>query len=98
MNQSAAASLKEGLNETLTLHRLNLFGLIGKSFKTTNCLESINSSTQKFCGKVKKWKNSSQKERWLASVLTEIEPTLRRVRNYEHLNALRVALKKELSI
>ena len=98
MNQSAATSLKEGLNETLTIHRLNLFGLIGKSFKTTNCLESINSSTEKFCGKVKKWKNSSQKERWLASALTEIEPTLRRVRGSEHLPKLRLALKKELGL
>lgn len=77
LNQSAAASLKEGLTETLTLHRLNLFALIGKSFKTTNCLESINSSTERFCGKMKKWKNSSQKERWLASALREIEPSLK---------------------
>ena len=98
LNQSAAASLKEGLNETLTLHRLGLFGLIGKSFKTTNCVESINASTEKFCGKVKKWRNSFQRERWLASALTEIEPALKRVRSAEHLPTLRVALKKELNI
>ena len=98
INQSAAESLKEGLNETLTLHRLSLFGLLGKSFKTTNCLESINSSTERLCGKVKRWKNSSQKERWLASALVEVEPTLRRVRGFEHLPALRLALKRELGL
>ena len=41
-NQSAAASLEEGLEETLTLHRLGVYGVLGRSFKTTNCLESIN--------------------------------------------------------
>ena len=39
-NQSAARSLAEGLNETLTLHRLGLYGVLGRSLKTTNCLES----------------------------------------------------------
>lgn len=41
-NQSAARSLAEGLAETLTLHRLGVFALLGLSLKTTNCLESIN--------------------------------------------------------
>jgi transposase-like protein len=41
-NQSAAASLAEGLEETLTLHKLGLYGVLGRSLKTTNCLESVN--------------------------------------------------------
>jgi len=41
-NQSAARSLAEGLEDTLTLHRLGVFALVGLSFKTTNCRESIN--------------------------------------------------------
>ena len=44
MNQSAAASLDEGIEETLTLHRLGLAEELGESFSTTNCLESINAS------------------------------------------------------
>jgi transposase-like protein len=40
-NQSAAASLAEGLDETLTLHRLGVYGVVGRSLKTTNCLESV---------------------------------------------------------
>jgi transposase-like protein len=36
-NQSAAGSLAEGLNETLTLHRLGVYGALGRSLKTTNC-------------------------------------------------------------
>lgn len=41
-NQSAAASLEEGFEETLTLHRLGVYGVLGRSLKTTNCLESVN--------------------------------------------------------
>ena len=41
-NQSAAGSLEEGIEETLTLHRLGVYGVLGRSFKTTNCLESVN--------------------------------------------------------
>ncbi len=41
-NQSAAASLAEGMEETLTLHRLGVYGVLGRSLKTMNCLESAN--------------------------------------------------------
>jgi transposase-like protein len=98
VNQSAAASLREGLEETLTLHRLGVFGKLGRSFKTTNCLESINSQVENRCRKVDAWKNSSQKQRWLASALLDIEPRLRKVMGHRHLPALREALMKELKL
>jgi transposase-like protein len=97
-NQSAAASLAEGLEETLTLHRLGLFPLLGRSFKTTNCLESVNSLVEERCSKVDSWKNSSQKQRWLATALLEIEPRLRRVMGHRHLVKLRTAIQRELKI
>lgn len=97
-NLSAARSLEEGLEETLTLHRLGLFAPLGGSLKTTNCLESIMSLVEARCGKVSHWKNSSQKHRWLAASLLDIEPRLRRVRGYRHLPLLRAALQKELGI
>lgn len=46
LNLSAVASLDEGFEETLTLHRLGLFAELGVSFKTTNCLESINGAVE----------------------------------------------------
>jgi putative transposase len=67
INQSAVASLDEGFEETLTLHRLGVFPLLGRSLKTTNCLESVNSMAEERCWKVDFWKNSSQKQRWLVS-------------------------------
>jgi putative transposase len=97
-NQSAAASLAEGLEETLTLHRLGVYALLGRSFKTTNCLESINALVEERCAKVDHWKNSSQRQRWLATALVDIEPRLRKVMGHRHLPKLRDALKRELQI
>jgi putative transposase len=93
INLSAVASLDEGFDETLTLHRLGLFAELGVSFKTTNCLESINGLVEQRTGKVDYWKNSEQKQRWLATALLDIEPRLRRVRGHQHLPALRHALQ-----
>jgi transposase-like protein len=98
INESAVASLDEGLEETLTLHRLGLFSLVGRSLKTTNILESINAQAEERCGRVDHWKNSNQKQRWLASALLDIEPRLRRLLGHRHLPKLREAIKNELAI
>ena len=97
-NQSAARSLREGLEETLTLHRLGLYAVLGRSFKTTNCLESVNSLVEECCAKVDSWKNSNQRHRWLATALLDIEPRLRRVKGHRHLPRLRQALLRELDL
>ena len=88
-NQSAADSLAEGLDETLTLHRLGVYGVLGRSLKTTNCLESVNALVEERCAKVDHWQSSSQRHRWLATALLDIEPRLRRIRGYRHLPTLR---------
>jgi len=98
INQSAAASLREGLDEVLTLHRLGVFALLGRSFKTTNCLENVNALVEERCAKVDCWKHSNQRQRWLATALIDIEPRLRRVVGYRHLAALREAVQRELKI
>ena len=97
-NQSAAASLAEGFEETLTLHRMGVFEILGTSFKTTNCLESVNALVEERCAKVDAWKNSSQRQRWFATALLDIEPRLRKVKGYRHLSLLREALKHELGL
>ena len=97
-NQDAAASLAEGLEETLTLHRLGVYGTLGRSFKTTNCLESVNALVEERCAKVDAWKTSHQRQRWLATALLDIEPRLRRVRGYQHLPKLAAALARVLKI
>ena len=97
-NQSVARSLAEGLGETLTLHRLGVYAVLGRSFKTTNCLESVNALVDECCAKVDHWKNSSQRHRWLATALVDIEPRLRKVMGYRHLPKLREALKRQLNL
>jgi len=97
-NQSAAASLAEGLEETLTLHRLGVYELLGRSFKTTNCIESANALVEERCAKVDAWKTSNQRHRWLATALLDIEPRLRRVKGHRHLSKLEAALRRALHI
>ena len=93
LNQSAVASLDEGFEETLTLHRLGVFTELGRSFKTTNCIENLNSLIGNRTGKVDRWRNSEQKQRWLATAILDIEPRLRTVVGYRHLPRLRAALQ-----
>jgi len=96
LNASAAASLDEGLEETLTLHRLGIFHELGTSLKTTNALESIHARVESRTAKVDHWRNSEQKQRWLATALLDLEPRLRRIRNYRALPLLREAIRRQL--
>jgi len=93
LNASAAASLDEGFEETLTLHRLGLFRELGISLKTTNILESIHARAEDRTARVDHWRNSEQKQRWLATALLDLEPRLRRIKSFRSLPLLREALK-----
>ncbi len=97
-NASAAASLAEGLEETLTLHRLGLASELGLSLSTTNVIESIQAHIGRLTDHVDHFRNSDQKHRWIGTALLEIEPKLRRVKGRHHLKALREAVLKELGI
>lgn len=96
LNTSAAASLDEGVEETLTLHRLGLFSELGVSLKTTNILESIHARVEDRTARVDHWRNSEQKQRWLATALLDLEPRLHRIKNYRSLPLLRDALTRHV--
>jgi putative transposase len=98
INRSAARSLEEGLEETLTLHRLGLVEQLGRSFTTTNLIENLNSQLKKYVGRVKRWMNSDMRSRWMATALLQIERRMKKVNNYQKLHLLRTALKTELKI
>lgn len=93
-NESAAASLLEGLEETLTLQKLALMPELGRSFKTTNVIENVQSLIGRRTDKVDHWKNSNQLHRWYSAALLDIEARLRKVSGYKHLYKLRQALGK----
>lgn len=97
VNESAAASLAEGLEETLTLHRLHVFPELGVSFKTTNLIESVMARLEARTRRVTRWRTSDQKLRWCASALGSMERQFRRVKNYRHLPLLQHALQTKLT-
>ncbi len=76
------------------LQRLGMFEKLGKSFKTTNCIENVNKSLGVYTDRVDRWQNSDQRQCWVATVLLEIEPRLNAVMGYEHLKELREAMKR----
>jgi hypothetical protein len=63
LNASAAASLAEGFEDTLTRHRLGLFHALGVSLKPTNCLDSLNAQFGQVTDKVDRWRTSDQTAR-----------------------------------
>lgn len=89
INKQAAASLMEGQEELLTLHKLKVNTEFSVSFSTTNCIESVNSQLKKYIGKVKNWSSSDQRYRWVASALLIIETKTRRVDNFKQLYKLK---------
>lgn len=95
-NESAASSLKEGIDETLTLHRLGLSPELCKSLSSTNCIESVMSQLGMYTDKVDRWQSSNQILRWTAAGLLEIEPNLRRIHGHTYLPLLRFRLKEEI--
>jgi transposase-like protein len=92
INQSAVNSLDEGFEETLTLHRLGVFTKLGRSFKTTNCLENVNKQLARYTDRVDYWHNSNQRQRWVGTAMVEIEPGLNKVQGYKFLGELRRAM------
>lgn len=92
INESAVNSLDEGLEETLTLHRLGLFTKLGRSFKTTNCLENVNKQLARYTDRVDHWHNSNQRQRWVGTAMMEIQPGLNKVSGYKFLGELRRAM------
>ena len=98
INESAARSLEEGLEETLTLHRLGVFVELGTSFKTTNLIESVMARVEAKTRRIGRWRTSDQKQRWCAATLLQIEHQFRRVRAYQKLPLLQRAVTGKLHV
>ncbi len=96
VNIQAAASLEEGFEETLTLHRLGVPPILRVSFSTTNLIESGFSFVRKVLQNVKRWqRNSMQQQRWIAAASLQLQKRFRRIRGYKSLSILRAALETE---
>jgi putative transposase len=79
LNPSAARSLGEGLDETLTVVKLHVPEQLRKSLASTNLIESAFSIVETVCRNVKRWHGGDQRERWVGSGLLVAEKQFRRV-------------------
>lgn len=93
---SAARSLEEGFEETLTLHLLGVPDALRKSLSTTNLIESTFSFAEKIMHNVKRWRNPSQRLRWCSTAFLRAEKQFRRVWGYKSMPVLVSALEYEV--
>ena len=87
LNPSAARSLAEGLEETLTVHRLHVPRQLRMTLSNTNVIESAFAIVEQVCRNVKRWHGGDQRERWVGSGLLVAEKQFRRVKGYKQLPA-----------
>lgn len=90
----AAASLREGMAETLTCLRLQVPSVLMGSLTNTNVIESGFSTSTSVCRRVKRWRNGNQAQRWVAVSLLEAEKSFKKVRGADALGALSSRLKQ----
>jgi transposase-like protein len=92
INPSAARSLEEGLEETLTVHRLGIGAVLRRKLATTNPIESCLSTVQRVARNVKRWREGNQPLRWTATGLLEAEKKFRRIKGFQELLLLKERL------
>lgn len=94
---SAAASLREGLAETLTVLRLEVPPTLARSLRSTNAIESMISICRDHARNVKRWRDGQMALRWCAAGMVEAGKQFRRVNGHLHLATLRAALDAEVA-
>jgi transposase-like protein len=90
----AAASLREGLDETLILMGLGVSGWLYRSLRSTNIIENVNGGVGKFARNVRRWRDGAMIVRWVASALKEAENKFRRLKGCKEMFTLIAALEK----
>ena len=97
INPSAARSLQEGLEETLTVHRLGVGALLRQTLASSNPIESCFSIVEKVARNVKRWRAGNHALRWTATGLLEAEKKFRKVKGYRELELLQRKLNPSLT-
>jgi transposase-like protein len=94
---STAASVREGLDETLTVLRLGLPKMLCRTFSTTNAIENMNGTLRRVARNVKHWRGESMIGRWVALGIAQAAKKFRRVKGHQHMAALVRILRPESS-
>jgi putative transposase len=90
----AAASVRAGMAETLTVLRLNMSPTLARTFRSTNAIESMISICRDHASNVKNWRDGTMALRWCAAGMVEAGKQFRRVNGHMHLRSLRATLEK----
>ena len=93
ISENAVNALTEGMLETLTLHRLDITGLLRSSLRTTNIIESAFSSVRRYMGRVGSFTDEAQRELWVTRSLLEAERHFRVLKGCRQLRKLRANLE-----
>jgi len=88
----AAASLREGLDDTLTVQGLGIGGALYRTLRTTNPIENLNGSIAHFARNVKRWKDGLMTLRWVAGALSDAKGRFRKLRGHRDMKTLLAAL------
>jgi len=88
----AARSLKEGLDETLTLKDMNLSASLERTLSTTNPIENLNTSIRRVSRQVKRWRDGKMVKRWVAAGILKAQRGFRRLRGHKSIPTLIAAL------
>jgi transposase-like protein len=94
LNPDAAASLREGMEETLTVVRLDVPELLRRTLATTNPIESAFSVAENVTRRVKRWRDGDMRKRWCTAGLLRAESKFRRVKGHRHMPQLLRALDR----
>jgi putative transposase len=92
----AAASLREGMEETLTLTRLGIRGSLKRTLESTNPCESMIECVRRSARNVKRWQSGDMALRWTAAGMLEAERQFRRIIGYRDLAKLSLAIERDL--
>ncbi len=92
ISPDAASSLREGLEETLTVVKLGLSGVLRKTLATTNPIESALSVTRRVTARVTRWRDGDMRRRWCVAGLLRAESKFKRVKGYRAMPILLKAL------
>ncbi len=87
-----AASVREGLEETLTVQGLGIEGTLSRKLRSTNAIENLNSGIATYSRNVKRWQGGSMVVRWLSAAIVEAEKKFRRVQGWRNIEKLVRAL------
>jgi putative transposase len=93
----AAASLREGLDETLTVQGLGVGGAVYRTLRTTNPIENLNGSIAHHTRNVKRWRDGQMTLRWVASALSDAKDRFREMRGHRDMKTLIAALDKRIA-